>query len=198
MIEGVDASDLAGGRAVRELAERLRPFVAKRVREVDVDDVLQEIFLRIQGALPTLRDEQRLGPWLYLVARSVIIDHLRRTARQPQASERAWELMPDDGEEGESAVEREVAGYAAMFVAFLPSPYREALTLTELSGLTQQEAADMLGISLSAMKSRVQRGRKKLREALEACCHIALDARRRVVACEPRPDGKLPDGCCDP
>lgn len=86
--------------------------------------------------------------------------------------------------------------YAALFVSMLPSPYREALTLTELEGLTQKEAAEMLGISLSGMKSRVQRGREKLRAALEDCCHIALDARHRVVGCEPRPDGKLPDGCC--
>ena len=56
----------------------------------------------------------------------------------------------------------------------------------------------MLGISLSAMKSRVQRGREQLREAFEDCCRIALDARGRVVACEPRPDGKLPDCSCEP
>ena len=54
----------------------------------------------------------------------------------------------------------------------------------------------MLGISLSGMKSRVQRGRVQLRKALEDCCHIALDARGRVVSCEPRSDGRLPDGCC--
>lgn len=83
-----------------------------------------------------------------------------------------------------------------MFVAMLPSPYREALTLTELEGMTQKDAAFMLGISLPAMKSRVQRGREKLRETLEACCHIALDARGAVVSCEPRPDGRLPDCRC--
>ena len=89
-----------------------------------------------------------------------------------------------------------MAGYAALFVSMLPSPYREALTLTELEGLSQREAAEMLGISTSGMKSRVQRGRAKLRQALEDCCHIALDARGRVTDFEVREDGKLPDGCC--
>ena len=74
----------------------------------------------------------------------------------------------------------------APFVARLPSPYREALTLTEIEGLTQRAAADLLGVSLSGMKSRVQRGREKLRELLEACCRIGLDARGRVIGCEPR------------
>jgi RNA polymerase sigma-70 factor (ECF subfamily) len=95
----------------------------------------------------------------------------------------------------DASVERELASYVAMFVALLPSPYREALTLTELEGLTQKQAADILGISLSGMKSRVQRGRQQLRGALEDCCHIALDVRGRVLSCEPRTDGKLPDSC---
>lgn len=61
---------------------------------------------------------------------------------------------------------------------------------------TQKEAAAMIGISLSGMKSRVQRGRQQLREMFEACCEIALDVRGHVVSCEPRPDGRLPDCRC--
>jgi RNA polymerase sigma-70 factor (ECF subfamily) len=82
----------------------------------------------------------------------------------------------------------------ALFVARLPSPYREAITLTELEGLTQREAAEMLGISVSGMKSRVQRGREKIREMFEECCRISVDCRGRVVECEPRAlDGILED-----
>jgi RNA polymerase sigma-70 factor, ECF subfamily len=63
------------------------------------------------------------------------------------------------------------------FIAMLPSPYREALTLTELEGLTQKQAAGMLDVSLTGMKSRVQRGRARLRRLLDDCREIALDAR---------------------
>ncbi|MBX3252093.1 MAG: sigma-70 family RNA polymerase sigma factor [Myxococcales bacterium] len=190
--------------AWRELAAKLRPFVARRVSaEADVDDVVQDIFLRMQRGLGGLRDDERFGPWVYQVARSAIADHQRARARHPHAT-----VATDEGpeafasaetsasidEEDERAAERLLAVVVAPFVAMLPSPYREALTLTELEGLTQREAAEMLGVSLSGMKSRVQRGRQKLREALEDCCHIVLDARQRVVACEPRPDGRLPDG----
>jgi RNA polymerase sigma-70 factor, ECF subfamily len=196
MIDDVHPAALASDRAWRELEAKLRPFVAKRVREADVDDVVQEVFLRIQRGLPSLREEQRFGPWIYQLARNAIVDHLRSSARHPLATTEPPEPSHHRDEEDDRAVEREVAVYVALFVSMLPSPYREALTLTELEGLTQKEAAEMLGISLSAMKSRVQRGREKLRTALQDCCHIALDARRRVVGCEPRPDGKLPDGCC--
>jgi RNA polymerase sigma-70 factor, ECF subfamily len=186
------------------LEAKLRPFVARRVRNsADVDDLLQEVFLRMQRGLPTLQDEQRFGPWVYQVARNVIVDHQRATMRHPSASRddqadgRAAERA-ESGEAIENAepIEHELANYVALFVAALPSPYREALTLTELQGLTQKEAAEMLGISLSGMKSRVQRGREQLRSALSDCCSIALDVRGGVLECQPRTDGKLPEGCC--
>jgi len=189
--------DPAARGAWRDLEVKLRPFIARRVRaDIDVDDVVQDVFLRMQRGLAGLRDEERFGPWVYQVARSAIIDHQRVAAKHRVVDGEAMEEEAPEVDEDDSAVERELASYIALFVAMLPSPYREALTLTELEGLTQKQAADMLGISLSGMKSRVQRGRQQLRKALEDCCHIALDARGRVVSCEPRADGKLPGGCC--
>jgi RNA polymerase sigma-70 factor (ECF subfamily) len=183
--------------AWRDLDAKLRPFIARRVRaDADVDDVVQDVFLRMQRGLAGLRDDERFGPWVYQVARSAIADHQRAALRHPLADGALpeEEALPEDEDDG--AVERELAAYVAPFVAMLPSPYREALTLTELEGLTQKDAAAMLGISVSGMKSRVQRGRQQLRKALDDCCHIALDARGRVVSCEPRAHGKLPNGCC--
>ncbi|HEY5936213.1 MAG TPA: sigma factor-like helix-turn-helix DNA-binding protein, partial [Kofleriaceae bacterium] len=79
-----------------------------------------------------------------------------------------------------------LAGCLASFVALLPSPYREAVTLVELEGLTAREAAAMVGISTSGMKSRVQRGRAELRRRFEECCRIAVDARNKVIEVTPR------------
>lgn len=184
----------------RELEGKLRSFVTRRVQSPpDAEDVLQDIFLRMQRSISSLRDDQRFGPWVYQVARSAVADHWRSARRHAVVSSDA----PDDGalaadpQEDDGAVERGLATYVALFVARLPSPYREALTLTELEGLTQKEAAMMLGISVSGMKSRVQRGRSRLRAALEACCSIAVDARGRVVACEPRSREHMPAFCCN-
>lgn len=179
--------------AWRELDAALRPFIARRVRvAADVDDVVQDVFLRMQRGLGGLRDDERFGPWVYQVARSAIADHHRAAARHGEARATGPVEEPAAQEdEDDSAVARELAGHLAPFVAMLPSPYSEALTLTELEGLTQRDAAAMLGLSVSGMKSRVQRGRQQLRAALEDCCHIALDARGRVMSCEPREDG-----CC--
>lgn len=188
---------LDGGRdGVRALEAKLRPFVARRVRSAaDVDDVVQDVFLRMQRGLGSLRDDQRFGPWVYRIARSAIVDHGRAAGRYALGEPLDEREAPaEDDDEG---VATELASYIAPFVALLPSPYREALTLTELEGLSQREAAQMTGVSFSGMKSRVQRGRVLLREALEACCHIALDVRGRVTACEPRRDGRLPGAAVD-
>lgn len=184
--------------AWRELEAKLRPFIARRVRaEVDVDDVMQDVFLRMQRGLAELRDDERFGPWVYRVARSAIVDHQRSASRHrvvagDDLDDQALDVEDDDGR----TVAEELASYLAPFVAMLPSPYREALTLVELEGIAQNQAAEMLGISVSGMKSRVQRGRARLRKALEDCCHIALDARGHVMSCEPRQDGCSPGGCC--
>ena len=73
----------------------------------------------------------------------------------------------------------------------LPAPYGQALTLTEFEGLTQRQLAERLGISLSGAKSRVQRGREKLKEALLDCCQFEFDRRGKIIDCMPKGEG-----CC--
>lgn len=184
--------------AWRELEARLRPFVAGRgVPAADVDDVVQEIFARIQRGVGQLRDDERFGPWVYRLARSAVADRARAERRHPAPGRDGLAddvAAPED--DPDEPLTASLAAVVARFVAELPSPYREALTLTELEGLTQREAADLVGVSLSGMKSRVQRGRQRLRDELEACCAFALDARGRVIACAPRADGRGPADCC--
>lgn len=193
MMKGRD--DTATWRAIED---RLRRFLARRVRRGNVDDVLQEILLRVHRGLPRVRDDERFSAWLYQVARSAIIDDLRIRARHPLAREGTGSLSeepvvsPVEPEDGVG--ERELAANLAPLVASLPSPYREAITLVELEGQTHLSAARLAGISLSGMKSRVQRGRHRLREVVEACCSVALDARGRVAAVEPR--GATDPVCC--
>lgn len=176
----------AGARgAWSELETRLRPFVARRVpTPADVDDIVQDTFLRMHRGVGELRDDERFGPWVYQVARSAIAEHQRARARHVLADADAPETEAPPTSEG--SAEELLAMAIGPLIAQLPSPYREALTLTELEGLSQKAAADMLGVSLTAMKSRVQRGRAKLREIVEQCCEVALDARGRVIDCTPR------------
>jgi RNA polymerase sigma-70 factor (ECF subfamily) len=188
-----------------ELYRNLRGFVGRRVRNsADVDDVVQAIMLRLVKGLGTLRDSQRLHPWVYRTARNVIIDHYRATASRPEVG------PADDGvrgdEDGSSAIVQEDEGVALQELAAclapmlrqLDPPYREAVTLTELRGVTQADAAKRAGISFSGMKSRVQRARRQLRTTLEECCRIQLDRRGGIVGFEPRRPDSCHCGSCAP
>lgn len=63
----------------------------------------------------------------------------------------------------------------------LPQPYRQALLLTEVEGMTPKDLARRLGLSFSGAKSRVQRARDKLRELLLDCCHFEFDRRGTII-----------------
>jgi RNA polymerase sigma-70 factor (ECF subfamily) len=176
-----------------DVAARLRPFVAHRVPPSEIDDVVQDVLVRMHRGLPDLRDDDRFSGWMFQVARNAIVDAGRKHAHAPVATddldETPAEATSDDDREAATAL----AGCVSLFVAQLPSPYREAITLVELEGKTAKEAAEMVGISVSGMKSRVQRGRAQLRESFERCCEIAVDARGKVTDFSPRPK---PCGSC--
>jgi RNA polymerase sigma-70 factor (ECF subfamily) len=167
-----------------EVSAKLKPFLARRVDAADVDDVLQDVLLRMHRGVRGLAEEERFTSWMYSIARNAIADHGRSRARHPVAA--PDERLAGDDDEDDRAAARLLAACLTGFVARLPSPYREAVTLVELEGLTTRDAAEMMGISVSGMKSRVQRGRAQLREMLEACCAIAVDARGKVTEVSPR------------
>ncbi len=189
----------------KQVHDGLRAFVAKRVaNEAEVDDILQEVFLRMHRKLEGLDDPRRVVSWLYQIARHVIVDHYRRPARRREVPaglagdvDRAYPTAASDPlrASGEAAQHRtELAACLRPMIAHLAVPYREAVTLVELDGMTQQAAATRLGLSLSGVKSRVQRGRRQLKAMLEACCTIQLDARRGVADYAPRESACSPCG----
>lgn len=171
---------------LRGIAGQIRPFVERRVAPPDVDDVMQEILQRVHAGVDALDDDTRFAAWLHRVARNAIADHHRRTGRRASRHDAFAAEWRDEADEEHDAL-ASLSIFVRAFVDMLPSPYRDALELTEIHGLTMREAADREAVTLSAMKSRVQRGRRLLRELFEACCEIALDARGRVIDFTPRP-----------
>jgi RNA polymerase sigma-70 factor (ECF subfamily) len=83
---------------LRELEGRLRPFIARRLRDdADVDDVLQDVSLRMQRRLSGLRDDERFGPWVYQVALPQPPVHARSTHDAPGSERFTRAPRPDGG-----------------------------------------------------------------------------------------------------
>lgn len=81
----------------------------------------------------------------------------------------------------EQDLSKELSSCIRPMVEQLPDKYKEAIELTELNGISQKQLSEQLGLSLSGAKSRVQRGREKLKELLTACCRIEVDRYGNVV-----------------
>ena len=163
----------------KRLDGSLKRFVARRVgpREA-VEDIVQEIYLKIHTGLDRLRNPDRLESWVFHIARNAIIDHYRR--RRP-TEELTEELEGGKKDHEESDLENDLRGDVRAMVAGLPPIYREAIALTDLGDMSQVELARRLGISRSGAKSRVQRGRALLRDMLLDCCHFQFDRLGRVI-----------------
>lgn len=189
-----------------ELHGNLRAFISRRVRnQSDVDDLVQRVLLQIVKGLSSLRDAERLHAWIYRTARNVIVDYYRSsTARREVASGGTEDLALADGAESQALSEgdersalQELAACMTPMIRQLPPAYREAITLADLDGVNQAEAAARVGVSVSGMKSRIQRGRKQLKAVLEECCRVHLDRRGTIVAYDPRTPTSCSCGNCD-
>lgn len=180
--------------AWNDVAARLRPYLARRVSATDLDDVLQDVLLRMHRGLGAVRDDERMTGWMYRIASNAVAERHRDRARHPVTDSPDQPDVADDAADDEHVAATALAACLSIFVARLPSPYREAITLVELEGMTVRAAAAATSASLPAMKSRVLRGRAQLRELLEACCEIAVDARGAVTDVTPR----AAPPCCEP
>ena len=168
------------------LEARITAFVGARVPDSDVDDVVQDIYLRL---VKSDAEVAHVSGFVHQVARSAIADYHRGRARDAalEASLPDAPVEPADDE----AARTEVASWLGPLLDGLPERYAEAVRLVELDGLSHVDAARRLGVPRTTVTSRVRRGRELLEQALTRCCAIALDARGKVIGWTPR------EACCD-
>jgi len=173
--------------AWQAVESRLRAYVGRRVDPGSVDDVVATILLRLVKHQDELTSARTPSAWMLRVAANAIADHHRRRAAEARALARsALEPQGEIEHDAVASASSEIASCLVPMIQDLPDPYRKALMLIDIDGLTQAEAANRLGLSISGMKSRVQRARAKLKDALLRCCAVELDQRGRVVDYERR------------
>lgn len=193
--------DTTAEAAWLEFRSRLRAFVARRVANpADVEDIVQFAFLQLQRGLGAIRDGERIHAWLYSTARRAVADYYRSRRRQlevPSGDAVDFDELAATADAPDDGGRREVTRCLAPVLRRLAPSDQEAILLTEVQGLRLADAAVRAGVSLPGMKSRVQRARRRLREAILACCHVALDGRGAPIGCAQR-GGRRPGGAEEP
>lgn len=164
------------------LRSRLHGFILRRINDPqDAEDVLHDVLLKMHENITGIRDQDKLQAWAYQIARNAIIDHHRQHKAHTTCSAEL-EAVDDLPLETDSlTVMQEIAGCLLPMIEQLPYLYRDSVMLTDIEGVSQREVAERLGISLSGAKSRVQRGREKLREMLLHCCRLEFDRNGRLI-----------------
>jgi len=173
----------------KEYQGKLRAFIYVRINDNAVtDDILQDVFLNIHTQLETLKDNRKLESWLYQITRHAVIDYYR--------SRKLSEPLPDDLMQTintNNQTEQELTSCLEPMINQLPDKYREAIFLSDISGMKQKDVAKKLGLSLSATKSRIQRGRVILKGLFFECCEINLNKHNQILEYEVKSNSKT---CC--
>jgi RNA polymerase sigma-70 factor (ECF subfamily) len=141
------------------------------------EELLQETFVRLAARATELREDTRLGAWLFTVARNLHVSHVRMSVLDAARADRAAleePARPPTPFEEAAAGQIQLALERAL--AALPPSYREVLLLVAVERMEPGEAAQVIGISPEALRQRLSRARTMIREALAAV------PRRRAAA----------------
>lgn len=161
------------------LRAELLAFLRRRLPPGEAEDVLQDVLVRAHDHREALRDDEKLAAWLTQIARNAVTDFYRRRAAKPVSAAVDPETLPT--EPSEDVPGDELTACLRAMLEQLPAEYRDAVRQSDLEHRPQQAIADDLGVSLSGAKSRIQRGRAKLKALIQACCHLELDAYGNAV-----------------
>jgi RNA polymerase sigma-70 factor (ECF subfamily) len=171
-------------------------YLTRLVGSHEAEDLTQEVFVKIAQALKTFRGESQLSTWIYRIATNAAVDKLRSPSFQLATPKSFFSDSTEEVEEhkyvftGEKTpsveqqlIRKEMNECIRDFVEHLPENYRTVVVLSELEELKNDEIAEILGVTLDAVKIRLHRARAKLKKELETHCGFYRDERNQL-ACD--------------
>lgn len=144
-------------------------FILRRVKDEETTrDILQSSFVKIHEKKQQLKDAAKLKGWVFQLVRNETVDHFNRRKN----------IQLDAGD-----TEHLPIGFCCFdrFIEELPPLYRAPIELVYLEGKSQQEAAEVLAIGLTAAKGRIRRAKEMLKEKFVSCCKFTINEKSLLV-----------------
>jgi RNA polymerase sigma-70 factor (ECF subfamily) len=192
-------SALPFNQIYRQFHAPLMRYLARMVSPHEAEDLAQETFSKIAKNLDGFEGRANLSTWIYRIATNAALDRLRRRKGRcveiPLMEEIDREHLADgpaskpDDTPLTQVIGSEMNACIRQQVDKLPQKYRTVMILSSMNELQNREIADILEISLEAVKMRLHRGRAMLKEILENECRFYHNADSGALSC----DRKLPD-----
>ncbi|MDH3592604.1 MAG: sigma-70 family RNA polymerase sigma factor, partial [Planctomycetota bacterium] len=160
------------GDALRVIVERYQDRIHALIYGIvrdrhEVEDVAQEVFLKVYTRISAFDGRSKFYTWLYRVAANAAKDHVKKRSRRPAVTLEEDAILPDPTEGPAAGARlRESRRLVREAIATLSPRYRTVLAMRELDGLTYKEIADVLRLSIGTVESRLHRARAQLKRRL--------------------------------
>lgn len=161
-----------------DFKDELLGFIKSRINDIETsEDLLQDVFIKIHKNLNSLNESTNLASWIYRVTRNTIIDYYRKKkvlVYKDTIEERFPEELPKS--------DKDFTKCLNVFMKQLPDKDQDVLSKVTYGEVSQKEYAEQMNQSYSAVKSRVQRAREKLKEQFVTCCEVESDKYGNVIS----------------
>lgn len=149
-------------------------FIKTKVDDESItNDILQEVSIKLLDNLNRKTEIKNYKTWLFQVTRNTIADFYRK-----QTKESALSMSQLEIDDHSSPCVCDLSAFVIQ--TYLPDKYSNPLYLSDIEKMPQQKIAEELNLSLTATKSRIQRGRKKLKELINECVEIYYNERGEI------------------
>lgn len=183
------------GNVYIQFHRSLLNYISSKIRsKEDAKDILQNVFTKISANVNSLSEKDSIQNWLFTVTRNAIIDYYRVNSPkknlllEQSAADAIIEEEPIDATQG-------LDKCIHSMIELLPEDYKSIIKDSELNGVKQKELAKKYNLPYSTLRSRVQRGRERLKELFYQCCHIETDKHGNVL--NSRSKGNCENSCSE-
>ena len=147
----------------------LLKFIKSKIdNKQDAEDILQNVYIKIDKSLGKLNDESKIKSWIFTITRNTIFDFYKKKQKHPyELNDDILNVIEKDDNNNYLS---EMTGCISHMLKELPGNYSEALKIVYLEWKSQKELSEKLWISIPWAKSRIQRGRRILKENFIKCC----------------------------
>ncbi|OUD35399.1 sigma-70 family RNA polymerase sigma factor [Flavobacterium sp. FPG59] len=161
-------------------------YIQKRVdNSDDSKDILQDVLLKSYQFCSKGKTVLHLKSWLYKITQNTIIDYYKKNNKSIPLE---FDITEEDDE---STTIGEASDYIKALLKLLPDEYAKPLYMYDLENIDQKTIAERLNLTLPNTKSRIQRGRVKLKERFLECCVVAFDPNGEMTSFDIKPECKL-------
>ncbi|MHC4242405.1 MAG: RNA polymerase sigma factor [Planctomycetota bacterium] len=193
----VKKSQLDFDNVYEEFHKKISRYLERMVGKGQLEDLTQEVFMKVNKGLQGFKGESSLSTWIYRLATNAALDKLRSRSFRENNKNVTIDITDEESQKENSstcidqkslsaereAIRKEMNDCIREFVDRLPENYRTVIILSELKELKNQQIAEILGISLDAVKIRLHRARVKLKEEFETGCTFYNDENNEL-ACD--------------